>query len=137
MKNPLVQLTKAYYDLISGALGIGVYDGIAPNNSGNNYVIIGERQVLQQLDKNDYLTECLFVFQIVTKGLSTGYKKANEYCDMLLDVINSNSTDLIVMNDFRMESQQIESINNLQGLNPADNQFSIIIRVSSKVTELS
>jgi len=52
-------------------------------------------------------------------------------------VINSNSTDLIVMTDFRMEAQQIESINNLQGLNPADNQFSIIIRVSSKVTELS
>lgn len=136
MKNPLVQLTKAYYDVIVASVGIPVYDGIAPIG-GNEYVIIGERQVLQQQDKNDYLTECLFVFQIVTKGLSTGYKKANEYCDLLLDVINSNSTDLIVMTDFKMESQQIESINNLQGLNPADNQFSIIVRVSSKVTEKS
>jgi hypothetical protein len=137
MKNPVTELTKAYYDLLVSATGLPVYDGIAPNNSGNDYIIIGERTVIQNQDKNDFFTEVLFVFQIVTKGLGTGYKKANDYSDDVLAVINSDDTDAIIMDNFKLNALSIVSINNLHGLNPADNQFSIIIRVNALITEIS
>lgn len=133
MKNPLSQLIKAYYNIINTAIDIPVYDGIAPINAGDEYIVIGDRTVVQNQDKDHFHTEVVVLFQIVTKGQGTGFKKATQYSNELLDVINSDTS--VPMASFQLDAQVVESINNLQGLNPTDKQFSILIRVRSYITE--
>ena len=133
MKNPLSQLIKAYYNTLKDAVGVPIFDSIAPHNSGSEYILIGDRNVVQNQDKDHFHTEVVVLFQIVTKGQNTGLKRANEISNKLLELVDSDHG--LPMPDFTLDAQVIESINNLAGLDPTDKQFSVLVRVRSYITE--
>jgi len=131
LKNPNSQLIKAYYNALNGVLP--VFDGIAPNNASGNYIVLADRTAAQQADKNNFFTQVTVVIDIVTTGQNTGFKAAQQYSNQVLEIINSNET--LTMDDFTLDSQVIESINNLSGLDPAQKMFRVLIRVSSYITQ--
>lgn len=131
MKYPLKQLIKAYYTALSGVLT--VYDGQAPDNSQSEYIILGERTMIPQQDKNNFFNECMVVIQVITKKLGTGFKNNSAYVDEVLGILNQDT--VLTMPDFVMDNQVIESIDTLNSINDTEKVFRTIIRVRSFLTQ--
>ena len=133
MLNPNRQIKKWFFTTID-ALGFDVYDGMAPDNAGNEYIILDDRSSEQQEGKTGFTSPVTINVDIVTKNANFGYKRAEDISDLILTAINSN-TQITLSNGFYASSLVVNAIRNLDGLNPLDNVFRTIITYKIIITQ--
>src|SRR5574343_1539852 len=132
MKNPFKYLIPAYYSALNGNIIINgsvlpVYDGMAAPNADQSYIMIGERTSSQIDAKCGFTSECFVLIDVVLKGYGYGYKDSEEAADQILQRINSNLNPTPT-STFQVVTTSVQSMNNLRGLNDADNVFRTFIR---------
>ena len=133
MLNPNREIKKWFFTTIH-ALGFDVYDGMAPDTAGNEYIILDDRSSEQQEGKTGFTSPVTINVDIVTKNANFGYKRAETISDQILTAINSN-TQITLSNGFYASSLIVNSIRNLDGLNPLDNVFRTIITYKIIITQ--
>jgi hypothetical protein len=133
MLNPNREIKKWFFTTIDG-LGFEVYDGMAPDNAGNEYIILDDRSSEQQEGKTGFTSPVMINVDIVTKNANFGYKRAETISDLILTAINSN-TQITLSNGFYASSLVVNAIKNLDGLNPLDNVFRTIITYKIIITQ--
>jgi hypothetical protein len=111
-----------------------VYDGIAPDNAPNEYIIMSGRTSNQEQGKISYTNGVTIDVDIVIKNSNFGYKRAETISDLILNAINSN-TNITLANGFYASSLVVGAIRNLDGLNPLDNVFRTIITYNLIITQ--
>lgn len=141
MKNPFKYLIPAYYTALSGQITVGgtilpVYDGMAAPNADSSYIMIGERTSSQLNAKCSFTSECFVLIDIVLKGYGYGFKDSEEAADQILQRINSNLNPTPT-STFQVVTTSVQSINNLSGLNDADNVFRTLIRFRNIVDQIA
>ena len=134
MLNPNIEIKKWFYTNLVSATRLGVYDGIAPDGIGNEYIILDGRSSSQEQGKISYTNSITIIVDIVTKNANFGYKRAETISDLVLTAINSNTT-ITLNNGFYSSSVYVDSIRNLDGLNPLDNVFRTLITYNLIITQ--
>ena len=134
MLNPNIEIKKWFYTHLTSASGLTVYDGIAPDGAGSEYIVMSGRTSSQEQGKTGYTNSISITVDIITKNANFGYKRAETISDLVLTAINSD-TDITLSNGFYASSLSIESIRNLDGLNPLDNVFRTIITYKIIITQ--
>lgn len=134
MLNPNIEIKKWFYTNLTNASGLVVYDGIAPDNAGNEYIIMDGRTSSQEQGKAGYTNSISIDVDIVTKNANFGYKRSEEISDLVLTAINSD-TNITLANGFYSSTLYVQSIRNLDGLNPLDNVFRTIITYNIIITQ--
>ena len=132
MKYPLIQLTKAYYEALNTAV-LPVYDGFAPEDSPDNYIVITDKVITPMTQDTGNFIECVLTFDINTKTKSFGFKGQNTYVNQFTQLINPDT--ILTMTDFTMDNQVIEDIQPLPALGGSENHYRTIIRVRAYLTE--
>jgi hypothetical protein len=134
MLNPNIEIKKWFYNKLVAVTSLGVYDGIAPDNSGNEYIIMDGRMSTQEQGKIGYTNGISIVVDIVTKNANFGYKRSEEISNLVLANINSD-TKITLSNGFTSSALSVQSIRNLDALNPTDNVFRTIITYNIIITQ--
>lgn len=134
MKYPLIQLIKAYFTELNGVISTPVYDGIIPNSAPSEYVLIGDRLVVNIGQDGNLFTECMVTFDVTTKTRDYGFKGNSSVVDEILAIINDD-TVLGGMANFEMDNQVIEDIQPLPALTDKENLYRTIIRVRAYLTQ--
>jgi hypothetical protein len=134
MLNPNIEIKKWFYNKLVSVTSLGVYDGIAPDNSGNEYIIMDGRMSTQEQGKIGYTNGISIVVDIVTKNANFGYKRSEEISNLVLANINSD-TKITLSNGFTSSALSVQSIRNLDALNPTDNVFRTIITYNIIITQ--
>lgn len=134
MLNPNVEIKKWFYTNLTSASGLTVYDGIAPDGAGAEYIVMSGRTSSQDQGKSGYTNSVTIDVDIVTKNANFGYKRAEEISDLVLTAINSD-TNITLANGFYSSTLYVASIRNLDGLNPLDNVFRTIISYNIIITQ--
>ena len=134
MLNPNIEIKKWFYTNLGTATGLSVYDGIAPDSAGNEYIVMDGRTSSQEQGKSGYTNSISIDVDIVTKNANFGYKRAEEISNLVLTAINSD-TDITLANGFYSSTLYVQSIRNLDGLNPLDNVFRTIITYNITITQ--
>ena len=134
MLNPNIEIKKWFFTHLGTATGLNVYDGLAPDNAGNEYIVMDGRTSTQEQGKSGYTNGISIDVDIVTKNANFGYKRAEEISNMVLTAINSD-TNITLANGFYSSSLFVQSIRNLDGLNPLDNVFRTIITYNITITQ--
>ena len=134
MYNPNVDIKKWFYTNLTSATGLGVYDGIAPDTAGNEYLILTGRTSSQVRGKNGYTNTLVFIVDIVTKNANFGFKRAETISNMILSAINSD-TQVTLPTGWNASSLSVAGISNLQALNPLDNVFRTLITYNLTITQ--
>ena len=88
----------------------------------------------QEQGKAGYTNSVTIIVDIVTKNANFGYKRAETISDLVLTAINSNTT-ITLSNGFYSSSVYVDSIRNLDGLNPLDNVFRTLITYNLIITQ--
>ena len=89
MQNPNSVLKKWFYTTLSG-MGFEVYDGMAPESAGNEYIVMDARTSNQEQGKSGYTNSCSVDIDIVTKNANFGYKRSETISNLILSAINSD-----------------------------------------------
>lgn len=134
MLNPNIEIKKWFYTNLTTATGLVVYDGMAPNGAGEEYIILNGRTSSQDQGKSGYTNSVTIDVDIVTKNANFGYKRAEEISNLVLTAINSD-TNITLANGFYSSTLVVASIRNLDGLNPTDNVFRTIISYNIIITQ--
>jgi hypothetical protein len=134
MLNPNIEIKKWFYTNLTSASGLTVYDGIAPTGSGDEYIVMSGRTSSQEQGKSGYTNSISIDVDIVTKNANFGYKRAETISNLVLTAINSD-TNITLANGFYSSALVVESIRNLDGLNPTDNVFRTIITYNIIITQ--
>ena len=134
MLNPNIEIKKWFYTNLTSASGLPVYDGIAPDNAPNEYLIMSGRTSSQEQGKISYTNSVTIDVDIVIKNSNFGYKRAETISDLILTAINSE-TAITLANGFSASSLVVNAIRNLDGLNPLDNVFRTIITYNLIITQ--
>ena len=134
MLNPNIEIKKWFYTNLSSATGLTVYDGIAPDGAGDEYIVMSGRTSTQERGKTGYTNGISIDVDIVTKNANFGYKRAEEISNLVLTAINSD-TNITLANGFYSSTLVVESIRNLDGINPIDNVFRTIITYNIIITQ--
>jgi hypothetical protein len=134
MLNPNIEIKKWFYTNLTSSSGLPVYDGIAPDNGLNEYIIMSGRSSSQEQGKISYTNAITIDVDIVIKNSNFGYKRAETISDLILYAINSE-TDITLSNGFYASSLVVGAIRNLDGLNPLDNIFRTIITYNLIITQ--
>lgn len=134
MLNPNVEIKKWFYTNLTSATSLPVYDGMAPDNAQSPYIIMDGRTSSQQQGKSGYTNSISIDVDIVTKNANFGYKRAEEISNLVLTAINSD-TNITLANGFYSSTLFVQSIRNLDGLNPLDNVFRTIITYNIIITQ--
>jgi hypothetical protein len=134
MLNPNIEIKKWFYTNLTSASGLTVYDGIAPEGAGDEYIVMSGRTSTQEQGKSGYTNGVTIDVDIVTKNANFGYKRAETISDLILTAINSN-TQITLSNGFYASSLVVNAIRNLDGLNPLDNVFRTIITYKIIITQ--
>jgi hypothetical protein len=134
MLNPNIEIKKWFYTNLTSATGLVVYDGIAPDNAGSEYIIMDGRTSTQDQGKSGYTNSISIDVDIVTKNANFGYKRSEEISNLILTAINSD-TDITLANGFYSSTLYVQSIRNLDGLNPTENVFRTIITYNITITQ--
>ena len=134
MLNPNIEIKKWFYTNLVSATELGVYDGFAPDNAGNEYIILTGRTSSQEQGKDGYTNSITIIVDIVTKNANFGYKRAEEISDLVLANINSD-TIITLSNGFTSSALSVGSVLNLDGLNPLDNVFRTLIIYNLIITQ--
>jgi hypothetical protein len=134
MKNAKRALVKAYITIIDG-LGFTCYDGFAPDDAGDEYVVIINPDMSGALGKNNFNTEVSIGVDIVVKNNNFGFKRSEEIAEDILAVINANANPDLSP-DFQCVTTQLANSTNLSSLLQTDNTFRTILRFEHKVSQL-
>jgi hypothetical protein len=134
MLNPNIEIKKWFYTNLTSSSGLPVYDGYAPNNGVNEYIIMNGRASTQEQGKISYTNGVTIDVDIVIKNSNFGYKRAETISDLILTAINSN-TDITLANGFYASSLVVGAIRNLDALEPSDNIFRTIITYNLIITQ--
>ena len=125
MTNPLIAIKKYFISTLGPATSLTVYDGIAPDTAGSEYIVLTGRTGQQLQGKTGFVNNCSVTVECITRGQSTGYKRAEAIGQLVLTAINSD-TDITLATG-QATSLFVESIRNIDGLNSTDNVFRQII----------
>lgn len=134
MLNPNIEIKKWFYTNLTTATGLVVYDGMAPDNAGGEYIILDGRTSTQEQGKSGYTNSISIDVDIVTKNANFGYKRSEEISNLVLTAINSD-TNITLANGFYSSTLFVQSIRNLDGLNPTENVFRTIITYNITITQ--
>lgn len=134
MLNPNIEIKKWFYTHLTSSSGLPIYDGFAPDNGVNEYIIMTGRASTQDQGKISYTNGVTIDVDIVIKNSNFGYKRAETISDLILTAINSD-TDITLSNGFSASSLVVGAIRNLDGLNPLDNVFRTIITYNLIITQ--
>ena len=134
MLNPNIEIKKWFYNKLSAETNLIVYDGIAPSGANYEYIILDGRTSSQEQGKDGYTNAITIIVDIVTKNANFGYKRAEEISNLVLANINSD-TIITLGNGFTSSALSVESIRNLDALNPIDNVFRTIITYNIIITQ--
>jgi hypothetical protein len=134
MLNPNIEIKKWFYTNLTSASGLVVYDGFAPEGAGNEYIVLTGRTSTQDQGKEGYTNTITIIVDIITKNANFGYKRAETISDLVLTAINSD-TNITLANGFTASSLSVESVRNLDGLNPLDNVFRVLITYNIIITQ--
>ena len=134
MLNPNIEVKKWFYTNLTSSSGLPVYDGYAPDNGVNEYVIMNGRASAQEQGKISYTNAVTIDVDIVIKNSNFGYKRAETISDLILTAINSE-TNITLANGFYASSLVVGAIRNLDGLNPSDNVWRTIITYNLIITQ--
>ena len=134
MLNPNIEIKKWFYSELVNATELPVYDGFAPDNADNEYIIMSGRASTQEQGKISYTNGVAIDVDIVIKNSNFGYKRAEQISDLILNAINSE-TNITLSNGFYASSLIVGAIRNLDGLNPLDNVFRTIITYNLIITQ--
>ena len=135
MLNPNIEIKKWFYTNLTSATALGVYDGFAPEGAGNDYIVLTGRTSSQDQGKAGYTNSISIIVDIITKNANFGYKRAETISDLVLTAINSD-TNITLANGFTASSLSVESVRNLDGLNPLDNVFRVLITYNIIITQI-
>ena len=80
------------YSHLVSATNLAVYDGIAPEGAGTEYIIMTGRTGSQDQGKSGFTSTTVIVVDIVQKMLTLVTKRAGNYKRLVLNAINSNSS---------------------------------------------
>jgi hypothetical protein len=134
MLNPNIEIKKWFYTNLTSASGLTVYDGIAPEGAGDEYIVMSGRTSTQEQGKSGYTNGVTIDVDIVTKNANFGYKRAETISNLVLTAINSD-TNVTLANGFYSSTLFVASIRNLDGINPLDNIFRTIITYNITITQ--
>jgi hypothetical protein len=134
MLNPNIEIKKWFYTNLTSATSLVVYDGFAPEGAGNEYIVLTGRTSTQDQGKEGYTNTITIIVDIITKNANFGYKRAETISDLVLTAINSD-TNITLANGFTASSLSVESVRNLDGLNPLDNVFRVLITYNIIITQ--
>lgn len=134
MLNPNIEIKKWFYTNLTSATSLVVYDGIAKDGAGDEYIVMTGRTSNQEQGKSGYTNGITIDVDIVTKNANFGYKRAEEISNLVLTAINSD-TNITLANGFYSSTLVVGSIRNLDGLNPIDNVFRTIISYNIIITQ--
>jgi hypothetical protein len=135
MLNPNVEIKKWFISHIATATGLQVFDGFAPDLNLNEYIILDGRTSSQEQGKNGYTNSNTIIVDIVTKNANFGYKRSEEISNLILSEINSD-TKITLPTGWQSTSLFVNSISNLDGLNPLDNVFRTLITYNLTITQI-
>jgi hypothetical protein len=134
MLNPNIEIKKWFYTNLTSSSELPVYDGYAPNNGVNEYIIMNGRTSTQDQGKISYTNGVTIDVDIVIKNSNFGYKRAETISDLILTAINSQ-TAITLANGFYASSLVVGAIRNLDALEPSDNIFRTIITYNLIITQ--
>jgi hypothetical protein len=134
MLNPNIDIKKWFYTNLVSITDLDVYDGMAPEGAGNEYLILDGRSSSQEQGKTGYTNSVTMTVDIVTKNANFGYKRAETISDLILANINSDTT-ITLANGFYCSSLYVQSVRNIDGLNPIDNVFRTLIIYNLTITQ--
>jgi hypothetical protein len=134
MLNPNIDIKKWFINHIADATDLNVYDGFAPDNAGSEYIILDGRTSSQEQGKTGYTNSNSILVDIVTKNANFGYKRSEEISNLILTAINSD-TVITLPTGWQSTSLYVQSIRNLDGLNPLDNVFRTLITYNLTITQ--
>jgi hypothetical protein len=134
MLNPNIEIKKWFYTNLTSATSLVVYDGFAPEGAGKEYIVLTGRTSTQDQGKEGYTNTITIIVDIITKNANFGYKRAETISDLVLTAINSD-TNITLANGFTASSLSVESVRNLDGLNPLDNVFRVLITYNIIITQ--
>jgi hypothetical protein len=134
MLNPNIDIKKWFYTNLVSITDLDVYDGMAPEGAGNEYLILDGRSSSQEQGKTGYTNSVTMTVDIVTKNANFGYKRAETISDLILANINSDTT-ITLANGFYCSSLFVQSVRNIDGLNPIDNVFRTLIIYNLTITQ--
>ena len=134
MLNPNIEIKKWFFTTLESATSLDVYDGIAPDDAGNEYLVLTGRSSTQDQGKTGYTSDITMIVDIVTKNANFGYKRAETISNLVLTAINSD-TQITLGSGFSSSTLYVESIRNLDGLNPIDNVFRVLITYNITITQ--
>ena len=135
MLNPNIEIKKWFFTNLTSATALVVYDGFAPEGAGNEYIVLTGRTSSQDQGKEGYTNSITITVDIITKNANFGYKRAETISDLVLTAINSD-TNITLANGFTSSSLSVESIRNLDGLNPLDNVFRVLITYNIIISQI-
>lgn len=135
MLNPNIEIKKWFFTNLTSATSLVVYDGFAPEGAGNEYIVLTGRTSTQDQGKEGYTNSITITVDIITKNANFGYKRAETISDLVLTAINSD-TNITLANGFTASSLSVESVRNLDGLNPLDNVFRVLITYNIIITQI-
>ena len=135
MLNPNIEIKKWFVTNLGTASGLPVYDGMAPDNNLSEYIILDGRTSTQEQGKSGYTNSNSIVVDIVTKNANFGYKRSETISNLILAAINSD-TNITLPSGWTTSSLYVESIRNLDGLNPLDNVFRTLITYNLTITQI-
>jgi len=134
MKDISNYLTPAYYTILSG-VGLPVYDGMAPDTEKGSYIIIGEIQASQEQDKAGYMFTVNILIDICIKNSNFGYLDADNYANIVLGLINSDTQPNLSPN-FQVVRTHLLSSNRLTGLNKTEPIFRRLLRFEHSICQI-
>ena len=132
MTNPIPAIKKWLYTAIQTATSLTVYDGIAPDTAGNEYIVLTGRSGNQLQGKTGFTSNVTMTVDVVTRGSFTGYKRSEEIAQLILTALDSNTS--ITLSTGQATSLYLATITNLDGLNPLDNVFRTIITYNAIIS---
>jgi len=135
MLNPNIEIKKWFVTNLGTATSLPVYDGIAPENNLSEYIILDGRTSSQEQGKSGYTNTNTIIVDIVTKNANFGYKRSETISDLVLADINSD-TIITLPGGWTSSSLYVNSISNLDGLNPLDNVFRTLITYNLTITQI-
>jgi hypothetical protein len=135
MLNPNIEIKKWFVTNIASATGLPVYDGIAPDNDLTEYIVLDGRASTQEQGKSGYTNTNTIIVDIITKNANFGYKRSETISNMILEEINSD-TKITLPSGWTSTSLFVNSITNLDGLNPLDNVFRTLITYNLTITQI-
>lgn len=134
MFNASLEIKKWFVTNLA-SVGIPVYDGFAPDNAPDEYIILTGRTSSQEQGKSGYTNNTSIVVDIVTKSANFGYKRSEDISNLILTIINSD-TNVTLSTGWNASSLSVESIRNLDGLSPLENVFRTIITYNIIITQI-